>query len=63
MINNTIVELEQKTYQEDESAEVPPPVIVAYNVSCAMRCEQAYCTFRYNIRELSKIAEGRGVNG
>ncbi len=47
MTQNAIAELEQRSYEEDDSLEVPPPDIVAYNESRS--CADLYRMFKQGI--------------
>lgn len=47
MTDITVAELEQKTYEEDDSLEVPPPDIVAYNESRS--CADLYRMYKQGI--------------
>jgi len=47
MADITIAELEQKTYEEDDSLEVPPPDIVAYNESRS--CADLYRMYKQGV--------------
>lgn len=47
MTNITVAELEQKTYEEDDSLEVPPPDIVAYNESRS--CADLYRMYKQGV--------------
>jgi hypothetical protein len=47
MTQNTIAELEQRSYEDDDSLEVPPPDIVAYNESRS--CADLYRMYKQGI--------------
>lgn len=47
MTESTVAELEQKTYEEDDSLEVPPPDIVAYNESRS--CADLYRMYKQGV--------------
>jgi hypothetical protein len=47
MTDSTVAALEQKTYEEDDSLEVPPPDIVAYNESRS--CADLYRMFKQGV--------------
>jgi len=50
MPQNTIEELEQRSYEEDDSLEVPPPDIVAYNESRS--CADLYRMYKQGILDI-----------
>ena len=50
MLQETIGKLEQRTYEEDDSLEVPPPDIVAYNESRS--CADLYRMYKQGILDI-----------